>query len=61
MTVRELTYPHYDVEVGADGDTRMRFFAPGSKFGPVHIVLRADDAALLRSLLAAAPPDPEAK
>jgi hypothetical protein len=51
VTVRELCYPNYDVEAYEGGDIRLRFFAPGSRFGPVHVVLAADDASLLLELI----------
>lgn len=54
MTVRELVYPNYDVEAFVGGDIRLRFTAPGSKFGPVHVVLVRDDADGFLALLAKA-------
>jgi hypothetical protein len=50
--VRELVYPdEYGAEVIEGGDIRLRFNAPGSRFGPVAIILVADDATALASEL----------
>jgi hypothetical protein len=50
-TVRRIVYPNYKAEVVEGGDVRLRFVAPGSKFGAVEVILIADDAMeLLRQL-----------
>jgi hypothetical protein len=51
MNVREMVYPDYAAELFEGGDIRLRFWTPGSKFGPVHVVLISADAEeLLRQL-----------
>lgn len=42
--MRRLVYPNYNAEVTDGGDIRFRFTLPGSKFGPVEVILTADDA-----------------
>lgn len=43
---RRLSHPEYKAEM-VDSDVQLTFTAPGSKFGPVEIVLTADDASEL--------------
>lgn len=46
-----MVYPEYAAEVFEGGDIRLRFHTPGSKFGPVYVVLIAGDAEdLLRQI-----------
>jgi hypothetical protein len=44
VSVRRIVYPDYSAEVVEGGDIRLRFHAPGSKFGPVEVILIAPDA-----------------
>lgn len=41
---RRIVYPDYAAACVEGGDIRLRFYAPGSKFGPVEVFLVADDA-----------------
>jgi hypothetical protein len=41
--VRRLSHPDYEAEM-IDSDVRLTFRTPSSRFGPVEVVLTADDA-----------------
>ncbi len=45
--MRELAYPEYSIVPRNDGGVRLTFNVPGSKFGPVAIVLDPVTAATL--------------
>jgi hypothetical protein len=47
MAVRQMVYPVYKAEVFEGGDIRLRFTTPGSKLGPVYVVLARNDAEIL--------------